>query len=482
MYRQGLGDCFLLTFFVPDADAVHMLIDCGTLGAKTTEVSMAEVAQNIVEETNGRLNVLIATHEHKDHVSGFSSQRAAFDGLHVDQVWVAWTENPADPLARQVKKYQTDLITATSLAANALVNNDIPNDDEKRALSDSGQNARQLLEFFGDNPDDAPALGAAFAKTVHEAMSYVTTRAGTPEFLEPGDIIEPDWLPGIRFYVLGPPRSKEALTSLGAHGSPELYGLVSRLSQTLGFSAGLLLSRKAFGEYRANLEPEERQRFEKGLPFDPRFRIEKDDPACATLYENYHAKEDQWRRIDYDWLAATSDLALQLDNATNNTSLVLAIEIINAERVLLFPADAQLGNWLSWHDLRFSVRGRDGGNRTFTVTELLRDTVFYKVGHHASHNATVREKGLELMKRGDLVAMIPVDRKVAMNKHPPWRMPADALYRRLLEKTRGRVLRSDTGWPDDDERPSSVSKTEWDQARGLGGVEVTDLYIDFTVQ
>jgi hypothetical protein len=61
-------------------------------------------------------------------------------------------------------------------------------------------------------------------------------------------------------------------------------------------------------------------------------------------------------------------------------------------------------------------------------------------------------------------------------------MPADALYRRLLEKTRGRVLRSDTGWPDDDERPSSVSKAEWDQARGLGGIEVTDLYIDFTVQ
>ena len=36
---------------------------------------------------------------------------------------------------------------------------------------------------------------------------------------------------------------------------------------------------------------------------------------------------------------------------TNNTSLVLAIERIADGKVLLFPADAQEGNWLSWHDV-----------------------------------------------------------------------------------------------------------------------------------
>jgi len=40
MYRQGLGDCFLLTFDV-GGDEAHMLIDCGTLGALTTGVTMA---------------------------------------------------------------------------------------------------------------------------------------------------------------------------------------------------------------------------------------------------------------------------------------------------------------------------------------------------------------------------------------------------------------------------------------------------------
>jgi hypothetical protein len=54
MYRQGLGDCFLLTFD-PDGTPVHMLIDCGTLGATTTGVRMAEVVANIRKTTNDHL-------------------------------------------------------------------------------------------------------------------------------------------------------------------------------------------------------------------------------------------------------------------------------------------------------------------------------------------------------------------------------------------------------------------------------------------
>ena len=38
MYRQGLGDCFLLSFADGDdfKGASHVLVDCGTLGATTT--------------------------------------------------------------------------------------------------------------------------------------------------------------------------------------------------------------------------------------------------------------------------------------------------------------------------------------------------------------------------------------------------------------------------------------------------------------
>ena len=101
-----------------------------------------------------------------------------------------------------------------------------------------------------------------------------------------------------------------------------------------------------------------------------------------------------WRRIDEDWLGSAAQFALNLDSATNNTSLVLAIELSPGGEVLLFPADAQVGNWLSWQKVQWSL----DGNKTVTATDLLKRTVFYKVGHHGSHNATLREHGLELIR------------------------------------------------------------------------------------
>ena len=62
--------------------------------------------------------------------------------------------------------------------------------------------------------------------------------------------------------------------------------------------------------------------------------------------------------------------------------------------------------------------------------DLLRRIVFYKVGHHGSHNATLKEGGLETMTSPALVAAMPVDQKFANNsKH--WDMPAPAALRSL---------------------------------------------------
>jgi hypothetical protein len=118
---------------------------------------------------------------------------------------------------------------------------------------------------------------------------------------------------------------------------------------------------------------------------------------------------------------------------------VLAIELHDS-RVLLFAADAQVGNWLSWQDLKWQTDGKE-----VTGPNLLRRTVLYKVGHHGSHNATLQEKGLEQMDRLE-VAMIPVDHGMAVKKG--WgRIPLDTLEKRLDEKTKGRVLRLDKPVP-----------------------------------
>src|SRR5215467_13429460 len=138
--------------------------------------------------------------------------------------------------------------------------------------------------------------------------------------------------------------------------------------------------------------------------------------------------------MDVDWLTRALDLALQLDNLSNNTSRALATERIADGKVLLFPTDAQQGNWLSWHDpnMKWTV-GTGTSAREVIAKQLLARTVFYKVGHHSSHNATAKAKGLELMEAEDeLTAFIPVDRAVALKRNPPgsWKMPAAVLYRR----------------------------------------------------
>ena len=102
------------------------------------------------------------------------------------------------------------------------------------------------------------------------------------------------------------------------------------------------------------------------------------------------------------WVRASADVALQLDSMTNNTSLALAIERVSDGRILLFPADAQQGNWLSWHAPGMKWTFKDGAvTKERSAAQLLAETVFYKVGHHSSHNATAKEKGLEMMQKED---------------------------------------------------------------------------------
>jgi hypothetical protein len=445
MYRQGLGDCHLITFD-PDGDPKHVLIDCGSLGSKTTGVEMAHVMENIRDTTNGRLELLIATHEHWDHVSGFLGQAETFADVHAQRVWMAWTEDPADAFAQKIAKTRKDLGVSLAAAAEVM---QMPGRD--LATAAMGRGVADVVGFFGE-----PLLGAAgsFSPKVNEAMDLVRKKPGaTVTYLKPGELREESWLNGFRFYVLGPPRDEQALYDMGENGSSELYGLLAGLDAATSFHDPKTPDPAAAADPDALAEAlAERERIEQQMPFDPRFRREIRASRGQPESSAYFAESERWRRIDGDWLRVASDLALQLDNATNNTSLVLAIERIADGLVLLFPGDAQQGNWLSWHhaDLAFSVPGGNG-HGTVRAADLLKRTVFYKVGHHASHNATLKAKGLELMEHPDMVAFIPVDRQVALTRHPQgsWRMPARPLFRRLLEKTGGRVARSDVGWAAD---------------------------------
>ncbi len=108
-----------------------------------------------------------------------------------------------------------------------------------------------------------------------------------------------------------------------------------------------------------------------------------------------------------------------------------------------------------------------GGKAPLPAWDLLRRTVFYKVGHHCSHNATLKKGGLDLMNRDDLVAFIPLDQETARNQGTRgWEMPAPALFKALKSRTNERVVISDV-------REERTAKAQ------AAGILSTQTYVDY---
>ncbi|MET0374731.1 MAG: hypothetical protein ABW128_10800, partial [Rhizorhabdus sp.] len=161
---------------------------------------------------------------------------------------------------------------------------------------------------------------------------------------------------------------------------------------------------------------------------------------------------------------------------TNNTSLVLAFEYGDGDDrpIMLFAADAQVGNWLSWHEQTYEADGRQ-----VTAEELLNRTRFYKVGHHGSHNATMAGKGLKLMTDPALVAAIPTDEPLGKRQGAKgWRMPDPGVDAALMACTKGRILRNDRlYWPDDPAKRDPALKDV--EAAFFQRITETPLYLEY---
>src|SRR4051794_6718699 len=124
MYRIGHGDCFLIAFEgeSPEKPA-YVLIDCGykpgSPGKLEQPTKVKDIGAHIIATTGGFVDVGIVTHEHQDHVNGLTSGN--FPGLKVGKVWFAWTENPKDDIANQLrKKFKDRLLGMIDSRANFL--------------------------------------------------------------------------------------------------------------------------------------------------------------------------------------------------------------------------------------------------------------------------------------------------------------------------------------------------------------------------
>jgi hypothetical protein len=441
VYRQGLGDCILVRVKRPGHDDFKLMIDCGVvLGTPDAGKIMTRVMENLVSDTQEKVDVLAITHEHWDHLSGFAQASDAFAKLAVGAVWVAWTEDLKDDLAKQLRLELTR--AAETLAACAQV---------LRAAGDA--ETPKLLEDIAMIP-----LGAAASSSTSTKAAFDKVKAlGNVRLCRPSDA--PFEIPdaNARIYVLGPPHDPKLIRKPNAPASGlESLGVVppgvlsvSRLVVPPGVlsvidsradrrSAPVSGGPESSSGLRAPVET-------RGLaqvgglaaalglrdslaPFHPKVTIplgqggragrspnEDDWQGDGGFIREHYFGGDDWRRIDADWLGAAPGLALALQSYTNNMSLVLALELGDHGKgdVLLFAADAQVGNWESWQTWNCKLDGLE-----VTGPDLLQRTIFYKVGQHGGRNATLKEHGLEQMV-SLRAAIIPVDENEAQKALGP---------------------------------------------------------------
>jgi hypothetical protein len=395
VFNVGFGDCFLLRFIYPDASHRHVLIDFGSTRAPPVHSSdsdnpnaalvemdrhMVAVAEKIKELCGGALDVLVATHRHKDHISGFSTKNGKGSGdiiasLNPKLVLQPWTEDPDAAIDAKVPQSQAaahafkkSLSSMNGFAASLETFAASLDDVKMKALGLSPLE-RSHLQFIGEN-------NVANAKAVKNLVEM--GKKTSAHFLHadnPLDISK--LLPGVKAHVLGPPTIAQcAGVAKQAEKNPDEYWhlmaadieTVGQYWKTLGGDVGdkaQAKPRPLFKGFTAPLPPYARWAKAKlaGLRKDMLFGI-----------------------------------TTALDKAMNNTSLILLFEV--GGKSLLFPGDAQWENW------QYALSQPK-------YVSMLKSVDLYKVGHHGSLNATPKslwklfeQKSETAGKKGRLVSVM----------------------------------------------------------------------------
>lgn len=411
MYNQGnLGDCFLLKFSDGEKSC-HYLIDFGSY-ERGNDAKEIEIAESIAEAVDGEPLRIVLTHQHQDHLSGFISAASIFEKLNIAETWFSYLDDPQNLEAEAVRQ-----------ATVKFWNKNKKNKDTAKNLFGQEDAVDRMLK--AKEGFDLFAEGQTGGKAITNLRAWSKNRS---RFLLPGQQFNLPGLPinTVKVYVLGPPTDADLLRKLNPSSNEVVDGLNASL-QLMNLETSVNLMVDALDTINA------KNNSANNFPFHSKFS--KSIPGQHPL-ENAYKQQAPWRQIDYDWLSEMGRVSLHMDTLTNNSSLVLAFEIVETGKVLLFAADAQIGNWKSWDTLKFK------GTRT-TTADLLSRTVLYKAGHHSSLNATLAQS-LEPMNSEELVIMIPVNEKVSNQRGFHMLMPG--MMRGYNRKSCGRILRSDTGY------------------------------------
>jgi len=330
MYQVGFGDCFLLRFeYAGQAEpARHILIDFGTRQL-AAGLDLADVAGEIDARTGGGPDVVVLSHRHQDHMSGFGgSGTDAVVGRWKPRLVVrSWTEDPAAP---------ADATGPGGTALRAGL-------DQGRAFA--GALSQAIAASRRGLRSDVREL--ALAQLANQAAIdrlNAWSQAGAGVYVNYGQPLALDAVvPGVQVRVIGPPTvAQHPAVAKERSTSPEYWQLYQGLTATGAF--------------------------------DP-------DGGTQTAADARLVGPERWlvERLQAPQLRSLLRIVTALDHAMNNTSVILLIQA--GDRRLLFCGDAQIENW------EYALTVAPDHEQ---VLDLLRGVDLYKVGHHGSRNATPR--------------------------------------------------------------------------------------------
>lgn len=294
MYNVGFGDAFLL-LFPGNKRPRRVLIDCGVHSIGVGPRTMKEVVKQIVADTKdgdgtSTIDVVVATHRHRDHVSGFG--QALWNKVHVREVWMPWTEHPTDEEARKIREAQSTRARSLAMALSRLKNVD----ESAVAIAQNSLTNRAAMRML------------------HAGFAGRPRRRFLPTPQKSARSFETAVLPGVKVHVLGPSRKEEVIRDM----NPE--------------------TGESYLQFRMAKSSPSGQRLR---PFRSEWSL-----SIATFrrtYRHLDFTEELKKELANVGSGTEFDLATKLEKSVNGTSLLLMFVIGKAH--LLFPGDAQWGTW-----------------------------------------------------------------------------------------------------------------------------------------
>jgi beta-lactamase superfamily II metal-dependent hydrolase len=290
-YNVRFGDCVLVSFD-SGAGEKHILIDFGNAPAQVRGDGgrndvFAPVAKDLERRTDKRIDLLVMSHEHLDHLEGFYSERGVFDRFTFGEIWMSAMSAPdyytRFPQCKPELRARFALLAAAERWSREGRFQRLP--EPVRALM-----ANNVLAL--SNKDRIDSLRGRVPKKNVRYLSRRTRAVGCKALGSQ-----------VKLEVLAPER--DASVYYKSRGNHFWQGTAARLGA---------------GDARVGPKPASRSPRAPSQIADDEFEALRDDIAELDMLD-----------------------LLAIDKAANNTSLVLRITV--GGKVLLFPGDAEGESW-----------------------------------------------------------------------------------------------------------------------------------------